>query len=86
MAPAVITPEKDCYNTPSSNMISVSMHEVDQHMMTPGSTEPATPTYAPKSWVYISGLGERNMSHVSESDVLTAIKFNQTGEYLAVGD
>jgi hypothetical protein len=50
--------------------------------------EPMTPPSitSPKSWVYINGLGERNMSNVAESDVLSAIKFDYSGEYLAVGD
>lgn len=39
-----------------------------------------------KSWVYINGLGERNLNQVAESDVLSAIKFSPSGEYLAVGD
>lgn len=38
------------------------------------------------NWVYINGLGERDQSNVTESDVLTAITFDKTGEYLAVGD
>ena len=38
------------------------------------------------SWVYINGLGERDQQNVTESDVLTAISFDKTGEYLAVGD
>lgn len=37
-------------------------------------------------WVYINGLGERDQNNVTESDVLTAISFDKTGEYLAVGD
>jgi len=38
------------------------------------------------SWVYINGLGEREQSNVTESDVLTAISFDKTGNYIAVGD
>ena len=38
------------------------------------------------SWVYINGLGERDQANVTESDVLTAISFDKTGEFLAVGD
>ena len=38
------------------------------------------------SWVYINGLGEREQANVTESDVLTAIAFDKTGEFLAVGD
>ena len=38
------------------------------------------------NWVYINGLGERETSNVTDSDILTAITFDKTGEYLAVGD
>lgn len=38
------------------------------------------------NWVYINGLGERDTTNVTESDVLTAITFDKSGEYLAVGD
>lgn len=37
-------------------------------------------------WVYINGLGEKDQSNVTESDILTAISFDKTGEFLAVGD
>lgn len=37
-------------------------------------------------WVYINGLGERDQSNVTDSDILTAIGFDKTGEFLAVGD
>ena len=37
-------------------------------------------------WVYINGLGERDQKNVTESDVLTAISFDKTGDFLAVGD
>lgn len=36
--------------------------------------------------MYINGLGEREQSNVTESDVLTAISFDKTGNYIAVGD
>ena len=36
--------------------------------------------------MYINGLGERDQSNVTDSDVLTAIQFDKSGEYLAVGD
>jgi serine/threonine-protein phosphatase 2A regulatory subunit B len=36
--------------------------------------------------VYINGLGERNESNISKSDILSAISFDKTGNYLAVGD
>ena len=38
------------------------------------------------NWVYINGLGERNESNISKSDILSAINFDKTGNYLAVGD
>jgi serine/threonine-protein phosphatase 2A regulatory subunit B len=38
------------------------------------------------SWVYINGLGEREPENISESDTLTSITFDGTGDYLAVGD
>ena len=38
------------------------------------------------NWVYINGLGERDTTNVMDSDVLTAINFDKSGEYLAVGD
>jgi serine/threonine-protein phosphatase 2A regulatory subunit B len=38
------------------------------------------------SWVYINGLGEKEQGNVTDSDVLTAISFDKTGDYLAVGD
>lgn len=38
------------------------------------------------NWVYINGLGERNFDNVTESDILTAITFDKSGEFLAVGD
>ena len=31
-------------------------------------------------------MGERDTKNVTDSDVLTAISFDNTGEYLAVGD
>jgi len=40
----------------------------------------------PKNWVYINGLGERDAMQVADSDVLSTIKFSQSGEYLALGD
>ncbi len=38
------------------------------------------------SWVYINGLGERESQSVTDSDVLTSVAFDKTGDYLAVGD
>ena len=38
------------------------------------------------NWVYINGLGEREEQNVSNNDILTAISFDKTGNYLAVGD
>ncbi len=31
-------------------------------------------------------MGERDVTQVAESDVLSAIKFSESGEYLALGD
>lgn len=39
-----------------------------------------------KNWVYINGLGEKNAQQVADSDILSAIKFSDTGDYLALGD
>ena len=36
--------------------------------------------------MYINGLGERDQKNVSKNDILTAIAFDKTGKYLAVGD
>lgn len=38
------------------------------------------------NWVYINGLGERGLDIVTESDVLTSISFDDSGQFLAVGD
>ena len=38
------------------------------------------------NWVYINGLGERDQKNVSKNDLLTAIAYDKTGKYLAVGD
>jgi serine/threonine-protein phosphatase 2A regulatory subunit B len=38
------------------------------------------------SWVYINGLGERDTTNVTESDVLTSMTFDKSGDFLAVGD
>ena len=38
------------------------------------------------NWVYINGLGERDQKNVSKNDILTAISYDKTGKYLAVGD
>lgn len=34
----------------------------------------------------MNGLGERDTASVSETDILSAMNFDKTGEYLAVGD
>ena len=36
--------------------------------------------------MFVNGLGERDPAHVSETDILSAMSFDKTGEYLAVGD
>lgn len=38
------------------------------------------------NWVYINGLGERNLKNVNKNDMLTSLTFDKTGNYLAVGD
>lgn len=40
----------------------------------------------PISWVYANGLGERDPDNITDHDVLTAINFDKTGEFLSVGD
>ena len=37
-------------------------------------------------WVYINGLGEKEQKNVTKTDILTAVSFDKTGKYLAVGD
>ena len=37
-------------------------------------------------WVYVNGLGERDLNNVSDTDILTAMSFDSSSEYLAVGD
>ena len=36
--------------------------------------------------MYINGLGERDPANVTHTDILTAMNFDKTGEYLALGD
>ena len=38
------------------------------------------------NWVYVNGLGERDPVNVTETDILTAINFDKSGDFLAVGD
>lgn len=38
------------------------------------------------NWVYINGLGERDTTNVTDSDILSAIAFDKSGDFLAVGD
>ena len=47
-------------------------------------TTPQTPETT--NWVYVNGLGEREKTNINDTDILTAIKFDKTGQYLAVGD
>ena len=47
--------------------------------MNTGSTETL-------NWVYINGLGERDPANVTHTDILTAMNFDKTGEFLALGD
>jgi serine/threonine-protein phosphatase 2A regulatory subunit B len=55
------------------------MEQSNGMMMTDNNSESPT-------WVYINGLGERDQQNVTDSDILTAIAFDKTGEFLAVGD
>jgi len=34
----------------------------------------------------VNGLGERDPNNVSDTDILTAMSFDKTGDFLAVGD
>jgi serine/threonine-protein phosphatase 2A regulatory subunit B len=40
----------------------------------------------PVPWVFVSGLGERDSANVTDQDMLTSLKFDKTGDYLALGD
>ena len=53
--------------------------------VTSSNSRPSQSSETP-NWVYVNGLGERESSNVSDTDVLTAMNFDKTGEYLAVGD
>jgi len=46
----------------------------------------AASTDGTSNWVYVNGLGERDPASVTVTDILTALNFDRTGEYLAVGD
>ena len=50
------------------------------------SSQPQATTNETFSWVYVNGLGERDPANVTETDILTAINFDKTGNFLAVGD
>lgn len=43
-------------------------------------------TGEPINWVYANGLGERDPANITDHDVLSALSFDKTGEYLSVGD
>ena len=36
--------------------------------------------------MYVNGLGERDPESVTVTDILTALNFDKSGDYLAVGD
>lgn len=57
---------------------SLSRHASNAQTNT-GSTETL-------NWVYINGLGEREAANVTHTDILTAMNFDKTGEFLALGD
>lgn len=40
----------------------------------------------PLKWVYTNGYGESDRSRVTDQDVLSSLTFDQTGEYISVGD
>ena len=37
-------------------------------------------------WVYTNGYGECDRNRVTDQDVLSCITFDQTGEFISVGD
>jgi len=37
-------------------------------------------------WVYVNGLGERDPTKIFQADVISAIKFDKSGDFIAVGD
>ena len=50
------------------------------------ANRPQTSSNETTQWVYVNGLGERDQTNVSDTDILSAMNFDYTGEYLAVGD
>jgi serine/threonine-protein phosphatase 2A regulatory subunit B len=40
----------------------------------------------PLKWTFTNGYGERDRSKVTEQDILSSLAFDQTGDYIAVGD
>ena len=47
---------------------------------------PAEQPIKPLKWVYTNGYGERDRSKVTDQDVLSCLAFDQTGDYISVGD
>ena len=43
-------------------------------------------TAKPMRWVYTNGYGECDRSRVTDQDVLSCLTFDQTGEFISVGD
>lgn len=37
-------------------------------------------------WVYVNGLGERDPKKIYPADVISAIKFDNSGDFIAIGD
>lgn len=64
-------------------MDNVSDGPPDNKQSAQSSVQP--PTSVPV-WVHVASLGDQDQDVTSESDILTAMCFNSTGEYLAVGD
>lgn len=46
----------------------------------------AEPQINQMKWNYVNGYGERDRSKVTEQDVLSSLAFDQTGDYISVGD
>ena len=62
------------------------MREPKSHSKQAVNTQQTVTTQETFNWVYINGLGERDPSSITDTDILTAMNFDKTGEYLAVGD
>lgn len=45
-----------------------------------------TPISKAIQWVSVQGLGETDMDNVYPADIITAVKFDKSGEFIGVGD